>query len=134
MNNIENYTKYLVSSIAGKDLGGIAKGREPQQEGKQVGICPECGSPVIVYQKSKGYSCSNKECDFVLWKNKLAYLGRKEILTKDAKNILQAYQDKTTAAIDGLISKSSGKEYTGNVILEKDDKYGWGLKLVFDKK
>lgn len=134
MKNIEDYVKYLVSSIAGKDLGGIAKGREPQQEGKQVGICPECGSPVIVYQKSKGYSCSNKECDFVLWKNKLAFLGRKEILTKDAKNILQAYQDKTTAAIDGLISKSSGKEYTGNVILEKDDKYGWGLKLVFDKK
>lgn len=132
--NIEDYTKYLVSSIAKKDLGGIAKGREPQQEGKQVGICPECGSPVIVYQKSKGYSCSNKECNFVLWKNKLAYLGRKEILTKDAKAILQAYQDKTTAAIDGLISKSSGKEYTGNVILEKDEKYGWGLKLVFNEK
>lgn len=132
--NIEDYTKYLVSSIAKKDLGGIAKGREPQQEGKQVGICPECGSPVIVYQKSKGYSCSNKECNFVLWKNKLAYLGRKEILTKDAKNILQAYQDNTTAVIDGLISKSSGKEYTGNVMLEKNDKYGWGLKLVFDKK
>lgn len=70
----------------------------------------------------------------MLWKNKLAYLGRKEILTKDAKNILQAYQDNTTAAIDGLISKSSGKEYTGNVILKKDEKYGWGLKLVIENK
>lgn len=133
MENIENYTKYLVSSIAGKDLGGIAKGREVQKDGKEVGVCPECGSPVIVYQKSKGYSCSNKECDFVLWKNKLAYLGRKEILTKDAKDILQAYQNNTTACIDGLKSKSTGKEYTGNIKLEKDDKYGWGLKLVFDK-
>lgn len=132
--NIEDYTKYLVSSIAKKDLGGIAKGREPQVQGKVVGKCPECGCDVVVYQKSKGYSCSNKECDFVLWKNKLSYLGRKEILTKDAKLILQAYQDKTTASIDGLISKNTGKEYTGKVKLEKDEKYGWGLVLSFDKK
>lgn len=135
MLNIQNYAKALVDSIACKDLTGISNQKtEKNSSVKEIGICPECNGSVVAYNKGKGYSCSNKECDFVLWKNKLAYLGKKEILIKDAKNILQAYQDKTTATIDGLISKSSGKEYTGNVILEKDDKYGWGLKLVFDKK
>lgn len=132
MSNIENYTKHLVSSIAGKELGGIAKGRTPLQEGKVVGRCPECGSDVIVYQKSKGYSCSNKECDFVLWKNKLSYLGRKDILIADAKAILTAAYDGQPAKIDGLKSKT-GKEYTGNVLLVKDDKFGWSLKLVINK-
>lgn len=38
-----------------------------QPEKETVGICPRCGKPV--YEGKKNFACSDRACQFVLWKN-----------------------------------------------------------------
>ena len=38
-----------------------------QPERKTIGICPRCGNPV--YECKKNYACSDRACQFVMWKN-----------------------------------------------------------------
>ena len=34
---------------------------------KIIGVCPNCGKPVV--EREKGWFCENRECRFVLWKD-----------------------------------------------------------------
>lgn len=83
--------KQLVNNIRGKDLSGVTK-IEARETKSAVGKCPVCGSAVLEWEK--GYSCSNRgNCKFVLWKNKLSFVGKAVISEKEAAGLLNAFQE-----------------------------------------
>jgi len=44
-----------------------AKGANALMKSKIIGVCPNCGKPVV--EREKGWFCENRECRFVLWKD-----------------------------------------------------------------
>ena len=44
-----------------------AKGANALMKNKIIGVCPNCGKPVV--EREKGWFCENRECRFVLWKD-----------------------------------------------------------------
>ena len=54
--------------------------------GTVLGKCPFCGSDVA--EGSKGYSCTNKDCSAVLWKNSKLYGNDVKISATAAKALL----------------------------------------------
>jgi DNA topoisomerase-3 len=139
MTGIKVYTKDIVEKakvieacpIGSQDgRGGIMGNKNGIKEQREaIGKCPECGNPV--YENAKAFGCSRwKEgCKFTLWKNLLEKLGKKTISAKQAKILLEGGNIKLT----GLKGKS-GKEFDAEGKLTKDEKYGWGVGLVFSKE
>lgn len=83
---------------------------------KSMGNCPKCGSPV--YQGRENYYCSNRECDFSLWKNNRFFESIGAALDEDAVcdflcNGKHRYRS--------LKSKKSGNTYTADIVMEVPD-------------
>ena len=51
----------------------MKKGVNALMKNKIIGVCPNCGKPVV--EREKGWFCENRECRFVLWKDN-AFLKR----------------------------------------------------------
>ena len=51
----------------------MKKGTNALMKSKIIGVCPNCGKPVV--EREKGWFCENRECRFVLWKDN-AFLKR----------------------------------------------------------
>ena len=51
----------------------MKKGANALMKSKIIGVCPNCGKPVV--EREKGWFCENRECRFVLWKDN-AFLKR----------------------------------------------------------
>lgn len=95
-----------------------------------LGQCPECGADVI--ETAKAFSCSKwKEsgCKFSLWKDSLKRLGKETISGKEAIDLLAG----KTIKLNKLKGKS-GKEFSAGGKLEKDEKWGWQIKLAFEDR
>ena len=45
----------------------MKKGVNALMKNKIIGVCPNCGKPVV--EREKGWFCENRECRFVLWKD-----------------------------------------------------------------
>ena len=45
----------------------MRKGVGALMKNKIIGVCPNCGKPVV--EREKGWFCENRECRFVLWKD-----------------------------------------------------------------
>ena len=72
-------------------------------------LCPECGSPIKITDKC--YSCSDRECNFVIWNT----VCNAKISKADAKKLVEGKRIKKT-----MVSKA-GKEFEGYLVL-KDGK------------
>ena len=83
-----------------------------QPERKTIGICPRCGNPV--YEGKKNYACSDRACQFVMWKNDRFFEQRgKAFTTKMATALLKDGKVK----VKGLRSLRTGKLYDGTIVL-----------------
>ena len=60
-----NEIKEMISSLV--KTTEAAKGANALMKNKIIGICPNCGKPVV--EREKGWFCENRECRFVLWKD-----------------------------------------------------------------
>lgn len=88
-------------------------------ERKEIGKCPRCGSPV--YEGKKNFYCSNKECQFSMWKNDRFFESKKKELTA---TVAAALVSKGRASMKGLYSEKTGKTYDADVLLaDTGDKY-----------
>ena len=63
--------KEMISSLV--TTTEAAKGATALMKNKIIGVCPNCGKPVV--EREKGWFCENRECRFVLWKDN-AFLKR----------------------------------------------------------
>ena len=83
-----------------------------QPERKTIGICPRCGNPV--YEGKKNYACSDRACQFVMWKNDRFFEQRgKSFTAKIAAALLKDGKVK----VKGLRSLRTGKLYDGTIVL-----------------
>ena len=83
-----------------------------QPERKTIGICPRCGNSV--YEGKKNYACSDRACQFVMWKNDRFFEQRgRAFTTKIAVALLKDGK----AKVKGLRSLRTGKLYDGTIVL-----------------
>lgn len=83
-----------------------------QPEKETVGLCPRCGKPV--YEGKKNFACSDRACQFVMWKNDRFFEQRgKAFNAKIAAALLKDGK----AKVKGLRSLRTGKPYDGTIVL-----------------
>ena len=96
---------------------------------EKIGICPSCGQHVE--ERQKGYSCENRQCNFVLWKQNRFFeaLGKK--MTKQTATKLLS---DGRVALKGCKSKKTGKSYDTTVVMTVDETQRAVFTLDFEKK
>ena len=98
-------------------------------EKEVIGVCPRCGKPV--YEGKKNFSCSDRACGFVLWKNDRFWTSRKKELTKKmAADLLK----KGRTNVKGMWSEKKGSTYDAAVILDDTGGKYINFKLEFPKR
>lgn len=95
---------------------------------EKIGICPSCGQHVV--ERQKGYSCENRQCNFVLWKQNRFFeaLGKK--MTKQTATKLLS---DGRVALKGCKSKKTGKSYDTTVVMTVDETQRAVFTLDFEK-
>ena len=83
-----------------------------QPEKETVGLCPRCGKPV--YEGKKNFACSDRACQFVMWKNDRFFEQRGKAFTS---KIAAALLKDGKAKVKGLRSLRTGKTYDGTIVL-----------------
>ena len=98
-------------------------------EKEVIGVCPRCGRPV--YEGKKNFSCSDRSCGFVLWKNDRFWTSRRKELTKKmAADLLK----KGRTNVKGMWSEKKGAAYDAVVILDDTGGKYINFKLEFPKR
>ena len=98
-------------------------------EKEVIGACPRCGKPV--YEGRKNFSCSDRACGFVLWKNDRFWTSRKKELTKKmAADLLK----KGRTNVKGMWSEKNGATYGAAAILDDTGGKFINFKLEFPKR
>ena len=83
-----------------------------QPEKETVGLCPRCGKPV--YEGKRNFACSDRACQFVMWKNDRFFEQRGKVFTS---KIAAALLKDGKAKVKGLRSLRTGKTYDGTIVL-----------------
>ena len=98
-------------------------------ERETVGLCPRCGKPV--YEGKKNFYCSDRSCQFVLWKDDRFWTSRKKELTrKMAGDLLK----KGRTSVKGMWSEKKGSTYDAGVVLDDTGGKYVRFKLEFPKR
>ena len=126
MNGIEDMAKELIARYSHISEDG-QKLFAPEKE--VIGACPRCGKPV--YEGKKNFSCSDRACGFVLWKNDRFWTSKKKELTKKmAADLLK----KGRTNVKGMWSEKKGSTYVAAVILDDTGGKYINFKLGFPKR
>ena len=90
--------------------------RRFQTEREVIGKCPVCGCDV--FEGKQNFYCSNRQCDFALWKEN-RFLGSmgKNLDKKMARELL----DKACTHVKGLYSKKKDMKFDADLLLTLED-------------
>ena len=115
--------KEMISSLV--TTTEAAKGANALMKNKIIGVCPNCGKPVV--EREKGWFCENRECRFVLWKDNAFFkrLGKR----LDAHVADKLLRDGRVRLKDCKSAK--GKTYNATVLLscEADGRSKFSLEF-----
>ena len=95
---------------------------------KHIGTCPRCGSTVL--EGPKGFSCANRDCRFVLWKESRFFAAKRKELTAAMAAVLLK---EGRVPVKGLYSEKTGKTYDATVVLDDTGGQYVNFKLEFRK-
>jgi DNA topoisomerase-3 len=84
-----------------------------------------------VTESKKGFSCENRTCGFVLWKDNRFFTAKKKELTK---KIVAALLKDGRAALPSCYSEKTGKTYDAVVVLDDTGGQYVNFKLEFSGK
>ena len=100
-----------------------------QPEKETVGLCPRCGKPV--YEGKKNFACSDRACQFVMWKNDRFWTSRRKEMTREmAADLLK----KGRTSVKGMWSEKKGSTYDAVVILNDTGGKYVNFNLEFSKR
>ena len=87
-----------------------------QTEKEVIGKCPVCGSDI--FEGKQNFYCSNRQCDFALWKEN-RFLGsmEKNLDKKMAKELL----NKACTHVKGLYSRKKDMKFDADLLLTLED-------------
>ena len=103
----------------------MKKGANALMKSKIIGVCPNCGKPVV--EREKGWFCENRECRFVLWKDNAFFKRLGKRLDSHAADKL--LRDGRVRLKDCKSAK--GKTYNATVLLgtEPDGRSKFSLEF-----
>ena len=78
-----------------------------------IGVCPRCGNTVV--DRPKSFSCSNRDCRFVMWKCNHFFKSKRKELTK---TIATALLKEGHVMVKGFYSTKKEKTYDAIVVLD----------------
>ena len=110
-----------ITSLVGKILSVCREIPETERRRFQkvrevIGKCPVCGSDV--YEGKQNFYCSNRQCDFALWKEN-RFLGSME-KTLDKKMAVELL-DKACTHVKGLYSRKKDIKFDADLLLTLED-------------
>ena len=120
MNGIIAMTGELVQTYKPEAGAAFPSDRET------IGICPRCGGHVT--ESKKGFSCENRTCGFILWKDNRFFTAKKKELTK---KIVAALLKDGRAVLPSCYSEKTGKTYDAVVVLDDTGGQYVNFKLEF---
>lgn len=89
------------------------------QQREVIGKCPRCGSDVL--EGKKNFYCSNRECQFSMWKDDRFFTSKHKELTKP---MAAALLKNGRIKMKGLFSEKKGVLYDAVVVLaDTGEKY-----------
>lgn len=110
-----------ITSLVGKILEVCREIPEEERRRFQtarevIGKCPVCGSDI--FEGKQNFYCSNRQCDFALWKEN-RFLGsmEKNLDKKMARELL----DKACTHVKGLYSKKKDMKFDADLLLTLED-------------
>ena len=107
MNSIKDFVTDVISNTE-------VNAQLPDINKKEViGVCPVCKSNI--YEGKSNFYCSNKECNFVLWKNNKFFETKRKTITKSAA---KALLEKGKIHYKDLYSPKTDKTYEADIVLE----------------
>lgn len=97
-------------------------------KGKVIGNCPACGCEVS--ELRKGWFCSNKNCQFALWKDNNYF---KRIHVKMTSSLAEQLVKHGYARLSGCQSERTGKYFDCKVVMTAEDSGRPVYQLEFDR-
>lgn len=94
---------------------------------ESVGKCPRCGGSVV--ETKKGFSCENRDCGFVIWKDSRFFTAKKKQPTRAFVTELLA---SGRARLTGCHSEKTGKTYDAVVVLDDTGGKYVNFKMEFE--
>lgn len=113
INEIQNEVADLVENF--KDFQGTNNFKSDREI---IGKCPRCGANI--YEGKKNFYCSNRECNFSMWKEDRFFKQKKKTLTK---TITKKLLENGKVKVKKLYSEKKDKEYDAIVVLDDTGKY-----------
>lgn len=83
-------------------------------EREVIATCKQCGKPIL--ENSKAYSCSNRDCKVVLFKNTLEKLGKKKVTPKEAAKLLNG------STVKMKLKSNKGKAWSQSMVYSFENK------------
>ena len=128
MNEVYSMDQKMIKDIEEASKNNALSFAKKSQE--EICKCPHCHSSIVEYKNC--YSCVNKECNTVIFKDQLnKSLGYKKITKKQAIELFN--KGKTSKKAIGFVSKS-GKKYSAFLTYSqnKEDKFPNKVWISFD--
>lgn len=118
----------LVDDIINVAKDSVDESKVTRTSGEVIGVCPRCGENITVTPKA--YSCEDRACGFVIWKNDKFFANAKKTLTKE---MVASLINNGKIHVKGLYSQKTGRNYDATVCLDDTGKYV-NFKLEFAPK
>ena len=93
-----------------------------------IGKCTRCENDILEWEKV--FSCSNKACEFALFKNSKYFTSKRLELTKD---MVKALLKDGKVYVKEIYSEQKDKTYSAYIVLNDDGGKYVGFKLLFGK-
>lgn len=129
LNSIFDFTRKSVEII--KKDGGIKLINNSKDETEVLGLCPECGEPVVENKKAYGCSAWREGCTFAIWKNDRYLASMKK---KPNKKMVKELLEEGKTRVNGLISKK-GNKFDAILSYSKNNEtgyYNWSMEFPND--
>ena len=125
---LEEITEMISSLVKTYEVIKGADTLFPTQK-QSIGACPRCNSDVT--ENKKGFCCSNKACDFAIWKENKFFTAKKKTVTK---TIVTELIKNGKVELKGCHSEKTGKTYDCIVWLDDNGGKYVGFKMGFENK
>ncbi len=123
MADIQKLTEDIISVAKNSvDESKIAKS---DSKGEVIGKCPRCGKDVVVTLKA--YSCEDKDCGFIFWRDNKFFKSARKDFTKE---MAMALINNGKVDVYGMYSQKTAKKYDATVCLDDTGQYV-NFKLEF---
>ena len=96
---------------------------------KSIGVCPRCGGAVL--EGPKGFTCSNRDCRFALWRDNRFFAAKKKELTA---SVATALLKDGRVSMKGLFSPKTGKTYDAIGVMDDTGGQYVNFRLEFGGK